>query len=337
MADADAARISGFVGNSRAVQLLFDRIKKVAASDAPVLITGESGTGKELIARALHQQSRQAAGPFVPVSCAAVPETLLEAELFGHERGAFTGAVRKREGRFRAADHGTLFLDEVGEIPLAGQVKLLRVLQEGVFEPLGTSVSVSVQVRVVSASHRDLKTLVDQGRFRDDLYYRLNILELAIPPLRARREDIPLLVDHFVERYGGGRAVGVTPDALAALEAYPYPGNVRELEHVIQQAVVLADGGPIDVQHLPGEMTGLPTSQAPPGAAAGMLPLAEALDEFERAYVSRALAEAGGVKHLAAEALGISRKSLWQKLQKHGLVSPRAGHGRGRTPPVTER
>jgi DNA-binding NtrC family response regulator len=300
--------------------LLFDRIKKFAASDAPVLITGESGTGKELIARALHQQSRQAAGPFVAVSCAAVPETLLEAELFGHERGAFTGAVRKRAGRFQAADHGTLFLDEVGEIPLAGQVKLLRVLQEGVFEPLGTNVSVSVQVRVVSASHRDLKALVDQGRFRDDLYYRLNILELAIPPLRTRREDIPTLVDYFIQPYGAGQPIGVTAEALAALEAYPYPGNVRELEHVIQQAVVLADGGAIDVQHLPAEMTGLPTAASPAYSGGGLLPLAQALDEFERAYLNRALAEAGGVKHLAAESLGISRKSLWQKLQKHGLV-----------------
>jgi len=332
MAGADAARLSGFVGNSRAVQLLFDRIKKFAASDAPVLITGESGTGKELIARALHQQSRQAAGPFVPVSCAAVPETLLEAELFGHERGAFTGAVRKRQGRFQAADHGTLFLDEVGEIPLAGQVKLLRVLQEGVFEPLGTNLSVSVQVRVVSASHRDLKALVDQGRFRDDLYYRLNILEVTIPPLRARREDIPVLVGHFIERYAGGRPVGVTAEALAALDAYPYPGNVRELEHVIQQAVVLADGGPIGVQHLPAEMTGLPAAPSQASAPGGLLPLAEAMDGFERAYLNRALTEAGGVKHLAAEMLGISRKSLRQKLQKHGIVGLRRAHpGAGRT------
>jgi DNA-binding NtrC family response regulator len=337
MADADAARLSGFVGNSRAVQLLFDRIRKFAASDAPVLITGESGTGKELIARALHQQSRQAAGPFVPVSCAAVPETLLEAELFGHERGAFTGAVRKREGRFQAADRGTLFLDEVGEIPLAGQVKLLRVLQEGVFEPLGTNLSVSVQVRVISASHRDLKALVDQGRFRDDLYYRLNILELTIPPLRTRREDIPLLVEHFVGRYASGRAMGVPPEALAALEAYPYPGNVRELEHVIQQAVVLADAGPIDVHHLPAEMTGLPAAPAQAHVPGGMPPLEQAMEEFERAYVKRALIDAGGVKHLAAEALGISRKNLWQKLQKHGLVGPRGRREGEETPDVTDR
>jgi DNA-binding NtrC family response regulator len=194
-----------------------------------------------------------------------------------------------------------------------------------------------VQVRVISASHRDLKALVDVGRFRDDLFYRLNILELTIPPLRARREDIPLLVDHVVARDGGARAGRVTGEALAALEAYPYPGNVRELEHVIQQAVVLADGEPIDLPHLPGEMTGLPMASSAHQEAGGLLPLADAMDEFERSYLSRALAEAGGVKHLAAEALGISRKSLWQKLQKHGLVAPRPHHEPRQAPAVTER
>ncbi len=250
------ARPNGFVGNSRAVRLLFERVERFAPNEAPVLITGESGTGKELIARALHHQSPRATRPFITVSCAAFPETLLEAELFGHERGAFTGAVHRREGRFQAADGGTLFLDEVAEVPLTAQVKLLRVLQEGVFEPLGSNRSVHVRVRVVSATHRDLKAFVEQGRFRDDLFYRLNVLELSIPPLRARREDVPLLVSHFLAHFSGDGKAQITDEARAALESYHYPGNVRELEHVIQQAVVLADGGPVDLVHLPAEISG---------------------------------------------------------------------------------
>ncbi len=331
------ARPHGFVGNSYAVRLLFERVERFAPNDAPVLITGESGTGKELIARALHRQSPRAARPFITVSCAAFPETLLEAELFGHERGAFTGAVHKREGRFQAADLGTLFLDEVAEMPLSAQVKLLRVLQEGVFEPLGSNRSVHVHVRVVSATHRDLKALIEQGRFRDDLYYRLNVLELPIPPLRSRPEDLPLLVRHFLTQYGGPRPAQITDQAFAALQAYTYPGNVRELEHVLQQAIVLADGGPVDLIHLPAEVTGMSAVSAPLRVDdAPLKPLDEAMFEFEGAYLRRALIEAGGVKQRAGAALGISRKCLWQKLQRHGIVSGRNGASRpgSKTRPV---
>jgi DNA-binding NtrC family response regulator len=315
------ARPHGFVGNTRAVQLLFDRVERFAPNDAPVLITGESGTGKELIARALHHQSPRASGPFVTVNCAAFPETLLEAELFGHERGAFTGAVHRREGRFQAANNGTLFLDEVAEMPLAAQVKLLRFLQEGVFEPLGSNRSIQVKVRVVSATHRDLRALVEQARFRDDLYYRLNVLELSIPPLRARPEDLPLLVRHFLAHYGGARPAEITDQAFTALQHYQYPGNVRELEHVLQQAIVLADGGPVDLVHLPAEFSGTSALSMPLRVDAPLMPLSEAMFEFEGAYLRRALIEAGGVKWRAGRALGISRKCLWQKLQRHGIVA----------------
>jgi DNA-binding NtrC family response regulator len=255
----------------------------------------------------------------VAVNCAAFPETLIEEELFGHERGAFTGAVRRRDGRFKAADGGTLLLDEIAEIPLAAQVKLLRVLQEGAFEPLGSNSMVRVDVRLVSSTHRSLREQIVEGRFREDLYYRLNVLDITLPALRDRRGDLPLLVAHFLRRFSpaGQHPAAIVPRAWAALEHYPFPGNVRELEHAIEHAVVLARGADIDLAHLPADIAGLQSADAPGSSA--LLPLATAAREFEREYLLRALGLAGGKRVRAADLLGISRKNLWEKLRAHGI------------------
>ncbi|MBL8950340.1 MAG: sigma-54-dependent Fis family transcriptional regulator [Myxococcaceae bacterium] len=315
---APDSALTKFIGKSPAVMRLFERIDKFADSSASVLITGESGTGKELIARILHEKSRRSKQPFVAVNCGAFPETLIEAELFGHERGAFTGAVKRREGRFKAADSGTLFLDEVPELQLPSQSKLLRVLQEGAYEPLGTNSTISVDVRVISATHRNLKAMVSEGKFREDLFYRLNALELTIPPLRERGEDLLLLVDHFLKRFKvGEKTPSISGRALAALAEYPFPGNVRELEHAIEHAVVLAEGGEVDTAHLPPEIVG------EPNAANGekrIRPLPEAMREFERAYLKRVVQQARGKRGEAANLLGISRKNLWEKLRGYGFT-----------------
>ena len=262
---------------------------------------------------------------FVAVNCAAFPETLLEAELFGHERGAFTGAVKKRDGRFRAAHGGTLLLDEVAEMPLPAQAKLLRVLQEGVIEPLGTNESVRVDVRVISATHRNLQGAGRDGLFREDLYYRLNVLNIDIPPLRERQGDLPLLVQYFLKKLGQagrGRAAGRRRRPGRRCRSTPFPGNVRELEHAIEHAVVLAGGGDIDIQHLPARHR---AREATSCWRASPLPrpLGAALKEFEREYLLRALAQADGKRTLAAEILGISRKNLWEKLRMHGFSDGR--------------
>jgi transcriptional regulator with PAS, ATPase and Fis domain len=301
---------------------LSDRVETIAQSDAPVLITGESGTGKELIARTLHERSTRAAKPFIAVNCAAFPETLLEAELFGHERGAFTGAVKRRDGRFKAADGGTLLLDEIAEVPLPAQAKLLRVLQEGTVEPLGTNESTRVDVRIISATHRNLRERIKDGRFREDLYYRLNVLDIEIPPLRERRGDLPLLLQYFLNKFTqpGKQSPSISPRAWAVLSQYPFPGNVREFAHAVEHAVVLAGGGEIDVEHLPAGIAGGPEGSATPGSAS-LRSLGSALKEFEREYLLRALAQAGGKKMKAAEILGISRKNLWEKLRLHGIAA----------------
>jgi two-component system response regulator HydG/two-component system response regulator AtoC len=286
-----------------------------------VIIVGESGTGKEIVARTLHEKSERNGAPFIAVHCAAFPDTLIEAELFGYERGAFTGAVKQREGRFKAAHSGTLFLDEVAEIPLAVQAKLLRVLQTNTFEPLGTNESVHVDVRIVSATHRDLKRSINNGSFREDLYYRLNVLDIEVPPLRDRRADLPLLVEHFLKRFAHPGTAGpesIAPRALAALAEYSFPGNIRELEHTIQRAVVLANGKEIDLMHLPSAITGR-ISPARTDSGSSVRPLAEAVQEFEREYLVRALRATGGRKLHAADLLGISRKSLWKKLRELGI------------------
>jgi DNA-binding NtrC family response regulator len=311
------------VGRSPIMQRLLDRIGTIAESDAPVLITGESGTGKELVARRLHDLSPRRTGPFVAVNCAAFPETLLEAELFGHDKGAFTGAVKKRDGRFKAAHGGTLFLDEVAEIPLMAQAKLLRVLQSGTFEPLGTNSSVKVDVRVISATHRNLRQHIVEGRFREDLYYRLNVLGVTIPPLRERRSDLPLLVEHFLRAFtpAGQGLPSISPRAWAVLSAHEFPGNVRELQHAIHHAVVLSRGHEIDLEHLPAELAGREVDESVGnGDAEGSVqPLAQAVRAFEREYLLRALKLTHGKRQQAADMLGISRKNLWEKLRAHGI------------------
>src|SRR3982750_3781947 len=244
------------VGRSVQMRRLLERVNTIAPSHAPVLLQGESGTGKELVARALHERGARQGKAFVAVNCAAFPETLLEAELFGHERGAFTGAIKKRDGRFRAAHGGTLLLDEVAEMSLPSQAKLLRVLQEGVIEPLGTNESVRVDVRVISATNRNLKERVVDGLFREDLYYRLNVLNVDIPPLRERKGDLPLLVQYYLRKLTkpGKTTPRVSPAAWIALAEYPFPGNVRQLGHAVEHAMVLAGGAEIEVHHLPREI-----------------------------------------------------------------------------------
>jgi DNA-binding NtrC family response regulator len=339
-----ALRPSGsrLVGQSAQMMKIQSRIEMIAPSDAPTLITGESGTGKELVARLLHDCSPRAGKPFVVVNCAAFPDTLIEAELFGFERGAFTGAVKKREGRFRTADGGTLFLDEIAELPLPAQAKLLRVLQDGTVEPLGTDAPVKVDVRLLSATHRNLREHVSQGLFREDLFYRINVLDVNLPPLREREGDLPVLIEFFLDGFTKTDAQGQTvaptlsADAYAALAAYRFPGNVRELAHAIEHAVVLAGHGEITLDHLPAEIAeGAPTGPTPGAAAdaakvngAGPLaPLAIAAREFEKIHLGRALALTGGKRVKAAEMLGISRKSLWEKLRMYESekAGPRSG------------
>jgi DNA-binding NtrC family response regulator len=318
---------SPIIGHTPQMQQLIERINTVAQSDAPVLIRGESGTGKELVAHTIHARSPRKNQPFVAVNCAAFPETLIEAELFGHERGAFTGAVRKREGRFKAADGGTLLLDEVAEIPLPVQAKLLRVLEEGLIEPLGTNTAVPVNVRIVSATHRDLKELIAQGKFREDLYFRINVLDLNIPALRERRADLPLLMAHFLRRFYPGRVPpGIAPRAWAALMDYGFPGNVREFAHAIERAVVLAHGSEIDLEHLPSDITGTVKKESNPEDT--FRPLGIMVKEFEKQYIVRALRLSGGSKSQAADLLGISRKNLWEKLKLHGISDVGESEGR---------
>jgi two-component system response regulator AtoC len=321
----ELSRTTGdIVGTTPIMRRLLDRTDTIAASEAPVLITGESGTGKELVARRIHALSSRRDKPFVAVNCAAFPETLLEAELFGHEKGAFTNAIRRRDGRFKTADTGTLFLDEIAEIPPTAQVKLLRVLQEGVVEPIGSDSSVQVDVRIIAATHQNLRQLIAERRFREDLYYRLNVLDVHIPPLRDRRGDLPTLVEHFLRRSmrGRGEPPSISPEAWAALSEYAFPGNVRELQHAIERAVVMSREHEIELEHLPEDIAGAraeAAAAASEGPAASVRPLAVALRAFEREYLLRALESVGGKKAKAAELLGISRKNLWEKLRAHGV------------------
>jgi DNA-binding NtrC family response regulator len=307
----------GIVGRSRAALEVISTIERVARARSTVLITGETGTGKELVARAIHDRSPQRAMPLIKVNCAAIPETLLESELFGHARGAFTGANAAKKGRFALADGGSIFLDEIGTLAPAVQAKLLRVLQEREFEPLGAEQTQKVDVRVIAATNRDLRRMVSEGRFLEDLYYRLSVIPLAIPPLRERREDIPLLVEHFLRKHAGRtglRVERVDEEALAALEAYGWPGNVRELENTIERAVVLSDGPVIGARQI--SMLGAPQ------ASSGPLPserLHANVEWAERESVRRALERAGGVKKDAAERLGISQRALSYYLAKYRM------------------
>jgi DNA-binding NtrC family response regulator len=311
-------------GISAATRRLVERIEAAAASDVNVLISGETGTGKDLSARTIHDRSRRAGKPFIAVSCAALPEALLEAELFGHEKGAFTGADRRRTGRFEAANGGTLFLDEIGELPLAAQVKLLRVLETSTFEPVGTSKSVTVDVRIIAATNRDLVEAVEKGTFRQDLYYRLNVVDIETPPLRQRPGDIPILVSEFLAEIAARQGRPVPPldaSALAALATYRFPGNVRELIHALERAVAVARGGVIRLDHLPPAISAVAQADAPveaPEDDERVEPLASAVARFERQYIRRVLERAGGHRARAAALLGISRKALWLRLRAEG-------------------
>ena len=298
-------------------------IARVAPTNTTVLLTGESGTGKELAARAIHHRSRRSDGPFVKVNCAALADALLESELFGHEKGAFTGAVRRHLGRFELASGGTLFLDEVGDVSPAMQVRLLRVLQERKLERVGGERTIPVDVRVVAATNRDLTAAVAEGRFREDLYYRLHVVPLRMPALRERRDDIPLLVQHFVARMAprvNPDVRGITGDAVARLMAHDWPGNVRELENALEQALVFAEGEVIDVASLPAHLRG---EAAPRGAALALpgesMSLPEILEDLERQLITRAFKEAGGVKAETARRLGVKPSALYYKLDKYGI------------------
>lgn len=309
------SRFDELIGRSKPMQGVFDLVSMVAETDATVFLLGESGTGKELVARALHRRGKRKDGPFLALNCSAIPESLFEAELFGYEKGAFTGAERRRAGKIEQADGGTLFLDEVAEVPVSAQAKLLRVLEERSFTRLGGSETVHVDLRVISATNRqDMKALVDEGRFRMDLFYRLNVFEIRLPPLRERREDIPLLVEHFIEKLGGDRRV--SEKAMARLMDHPFPGNVRELWNVMERASILCGEGTIGPEHLPAEFLGARTSPAAIPLPDEILPLKDAVRRFEAAYIEKALMAAGGSKTRASDLLQIGRKALWERLKK---------------------
>ncbi|HJS58072.1 MAG TPA: sigma-54 dependent transcriptional regulator [Vicinamibacteria bacterium] len=308
-------RLKGLDTSNAGMQEAINVAGRAAASRATILIRGESGTGKELLARAIHYASPRHRGPLVAVSVAALPETLLESELFGHEKGAFTGADRERRGRFELADGGTLFLDEIGELPQGTQVKLLRALQEQAFERLGSARTIKVDVRLIAATHRDLEAMLKVGQFRDDLYYRLNVVSVRVPPLRERREDIPLLVDQFLRTFAPeGQAREVSREAMDLVLKHDYPGNVRELENLIHRAVVLSRGPLLTTADLPLHLGRLDSEET-----ATPRTFTEHVAAFERGLIVKALAHADGVQTRAARALGMSERHLRYKLQKYGL------------------
>ena len=312
-------RFDQLIGTSPPFRRVIEQISEVCESRATVLLTGESGTGKEVIARAVHFNSPRRAKAYVGVNCAAIPEGLLESELFGHVKGAFTGAVANRAGRFAAAEGGTLLLDEIGDMPVATQVKLLRILQERSYEPVGSSQTLQADVRVIAATHQDLRLRVADGRFREDLYYRLNVFPINVPALRERVEDVPLLAGHFLKQFSetmGKQIIGFAPAAIAAMVNYRWPGNIRELQNCIERAVLVARGTSIDVPDLPrylfGEVGAEPVTRVPAD-------LDGELARIERGYIVEALERADGVQVRAAEALGVSERSLWHRVKKLGI------------------
>jgi two-component system nitrogen regulation response regulator GlnG len=326
------------VGSSPAMREVYKAIGRVAAQDVPVLITGESGTGKELVARAIYQHSSRAKAPFLALNCAAIPENLLESELFGHEKGAFTGADRKRIGKFEQVSGGTLFLDEVGDMPLALQAKVLRVLQEQAFEPVGGNETVRTDVRLTAATHRDLKTWSEQGKFRPDLYYRLNVFTIHLPPLRERGDDLAVLVRHFVRRFSrelGREVQEIAPEALERLQGYDWPGNIRELQSVLKQALLQAHGTTLLPAYLPalgaepgGSVTGSPSAGDDPNLEAFVRlclasddgdQYAQAHRRLDRLLLGRLLEATGGNQHEAARRLGIARETLRRRLRELGI------------------
>jgi two-component system response regulator HydG len=308
------------LGESAAMADVRRMLDRISDSDATVLITGESGTGKEIVARALHRRSRRAAGPFVAVNCAAMPEALLESELFGHARGAFTDARTARTGLFLQATHGTLLLDEIGDLPLALQPKLLRVLQERVVRPVGGNEEIPFDVRIVASTNRDLESAVEEGRFREDLYFRINVIHLELPPLRARGGDVLLLAQHFLAKLAaqtGKRVVGLSPEAAERLLAYAWPGNVRELQNCMERAVALTQFERVAVDDLPEKIRAYRRSHVL--VASDDPSELVSLDEVERRYILRVMEAVGGNKTLAAQVLGIGRKTLYRKLEQYGV------------------
>jgi two-component system, NtrC family, response regulator AtoC len=319
-------QFDNIVANSPAMQEVLATVEQVAPTNATVLLGGESGVGKDMIARAIHQHSRRVNGPFIKINCTAIPENLLESELFGYEKGAFTGATTTKPGKFELADKGTIFLDEIGDMPGTLQVKLLRVLQEREFERLGGTRTIKVDVRVVAATNQDLRAALEQGTFREDLYYRLNVVPISIPPLREHKEDIPYLVDHFIRRFAesSGKAIGgIAPEALKLLVDFHWPGNVRELENIIERAVVMASGTRIETADIrldvarPGGNS--IASAAGENSAAMFLPEGMTLEQYEDKLIHAALQRAGGNKSQAARFLGLSRNALRYRLSKMGV------------------
>jgi transcriptional regulator with GAF, ATPase, and Fis domain len=312
------------------MQKVFGLIDKVAATDSTVLVLGESGTGKELVARALHYNSPRSQNAFVPVNCGAIPEELLESELFGHEKGAFTGAFRARIGRFELANGGSIFLDEVSEMSPSLQVKLLRVVQEREFERVGGVKSLKTDVRIIAATNRNLEEEVEQGRFREDLYYRLNVIPINLPPLRERRDDIPLLVKHFLAKYGTDRNPSLTgfgKKAMNLLMQYRWPGNVRELENLVERMVVLCEGTEVEPGDLPDKILAAGHAQGPSGLVGIDLPelgidLSSAVNEFEKNIIIQALNRSNWVKNRAAKLLNVNRTTLVEKIKKQKLEKP---------------
>jgi DNA-binding NtrC family response regulator len=320
----DKYKFANLVGDSPQMQRIYRIIGKVADSDATVLIEGESGTGKELLARAIHFNSGRAHRPLVPINCGAIPKDLLESELFGHVKGAFTGATSSRPGRFELADGGTLFLDEIGEMSPDLQVKILRVLQEQEFERVGGTKTQKVDVRVVAATNKELEKEVEAGRFREDLYYRLNVIPITVPPLRDRTGDIPLLIHHFLALQNERRSTddSLSNEAVEILCDYPYPGNVRELENLVERLVVLADGPVIGVDDLPHKIRATPphAGEIPLTIPPEGLVLKEVLEDLEHHIIDQALERSEGVKSKAAKLLGLNRTTLVEKLRKRGML-----------------
>jgi len=316
-------RLGDIISKSVSMRRIFSLLPEIARSDSTVLIQGESGTGKELVARALHNLSRRSQGPFVAVNCGALPDTLLESELFGHTAGAFTDARRDRQGRFALAEGGTLFLDEIGDISPALQVRLLRVLEERAYMPLGSSKSVKADVRIVAASHKDLAQQVEEGAFRPDLYYRINVVKLTLPRLMERKEDIPLLAEHFIERFNrlqNKDILGLSYDTLAIFMRHPWPGNVRELENAIEHAFILCPQGLILPEHLPEHLRRL----GPAGEAA---PVGLSLKEQEKRLLREALERHGWRRMATARELGIDKNTLRRKIKRYGLTPPPEDQG----------
>ncbi|HCC69396.1 MAG TPA: Fis family transcriptional regulator [Nitrospiraceae bacterium] len=312
--------LDNIIGKSPQMQELFYLIKKIAPSDANVLIEGESGSGKELVAMAIHNLSTRKERTFVTINCAAIPEGLLESELFGYMKGAFTGAVSNKQGLFEFANMGTIFLDEIGEMPFSLQAKLLRVIEDKTFRRLGGTADIKVNVRIITATNKDLKETVGQGLFREDLYFRLNVLSIKIPPLRRRKEDIPLLIEHFLRKYSKGHK-DISPDAMEVLINYPWRGNVRELENIIERSVLLSEGEVIGVEHLSEEIKSLKIEPVTSTVSmpAGIVNLERRIEDIEKEYLINALEQSKGVKTEAAKLLNLSFRSFRHKLKKYGI------------------